>query len=1158
MKKVPYILKHLSIHKMLGFDKGFGSLKDLAANINIIAGANASGKSSIARIIQQLVWRDNTKGLNVEGSVILDKEPWEIKIDSKNITVQRNGNEDEFSGIPAVEGKHRYLLALHKLVEGHDNDLAKEIAKQSIGGFDLDAVQKNLEYSSGPKNKNVSEHKKVEEEEKKYKEIRDKQKELKKDEERLTDLKKEEEKAQHAAKLNEFYNNVADYLEAKLDYTRLSDQMNEFPDSMEKLFGKEYDNIQGLENQIKDSEGAIEQARDEIKKSQKELEKLTIPEKEVSDKTIEDLKERLDKLSDLKRDIDTKDEQIAGFEAEESEALQGFDDSIDPTEWNELNIEDVSGLDKMLKKAHQVLGEKEFLHSEIKSLEKEIKNFEKEEQNSDIFIQAIKTLGDWLKEQTASTGIPFWVVISISLLGVATGIVTFFSGWPGLLGIVLIAVFFLYAYSTKNKNSNTLNLRENDFIKSDLTPPSQWNVENVAERIGELIENLRDAKEAERIRQRSKNCKDNLEKLQKQLDKINKTREEWVEKLQTAPGFPETNSNDFSSLYWFLIQVKKWQDAHIQLERLKAKKAKSKEKYKNEMNKVNALFVKSNFDQSNDVTEVKATFNELKEQEITRTECSRLIKERNEKIEEHKRSKQGSTQELSKIYQVLDIDENDKESVRKLVKQLSDYEQKSKDHYSAEQSYSKKKRLLQEHSLYDEYEQKIQSLSVDQAQELENENKNIADGLESIQKEITSIETRIQDKKKGHELEDVLAEKEEALDSLDRLYENNLSSATGNLIINQLKKETRDQNRPKIFKRANVILNNITNGRYELRLGEKEEPNFRAYDTVLNVGQNLSELSTGTRVQLLLSVRLAYVETEESSIKLPLLADELLANSDDERAKAIIESLIEISREGRQVFYFTAQTDEVGKWLAHLDEQSDLEYKIIQLNGGANESYNYKDFKPDLPTINLAQQVPSPNGENHKEYGELIGRQPFNMLIQNCSELPLWYLIENVDLLYACLKRGIKSWGQLESFYRNNGRIQDFDEEKFKQVQSKINLLKRFQELYQQGRSLPVDRGVLEKSDAITDAFIDKVSDKLSALNRDPKQLIQALRNGEIARFRTDNADELEQYLMAEGYIDDHEILETDEIIINLHAFISSSEMGIKEAEQFLNRILES
>ena len=62
-----------------------------------------------------------------------------------------------------------YLLALHKLVEGKENDLAKEIAKQSIGGFDLmDSLKKTWDIPRDLIIKSVLEYKRVKEAEKKY------------------------------------------------------------------------------------------------------------------------------------------------------------------------------------------------------------------------------------------------------------------------------------------------------------------------------------------------------------------------------------------------------------------------------------------------------------------------------------------------------------------------------------------------------------------------------------------------------------------------------------------------------------------------------------------------------------------------------------------------------------------------------------------------------------------------------------------------------------------------------------------------------------------------------------------------------------------------------------------------------------------------------
>lgn len=1160
MKKVPYILKNLTIYKMPGFPRGMDTLDDLAANINIIAGPNASGKSSIARIIQQLIWHNKTKRLNIDGSVVLDGETWEIKIDSDKITIQRDGKDDELSGIPASEGQDRYSLALHELVQANEDDLATEIVKQSIGGYDLDAAKQNLSYSPTTKNKAASQYKDFIETEKKYKGIRTEQKELKKEEENLNQLYDEKEDAQHASKLSQFYEKVVDFLQAKLKFDQLSETYNDFSSSLEKVTGDEYTSIEDFENQLEVAEGAIEQAEGEIERSKNILENLEIPESGINDKTISELEDRITRLKDIDRDIQDKNEKIEEFITKEREALKSIDDSIDPSEWKGLNLEKVSGLDKFLQDAHTILGEKEFLLAEITVLENEIQNGDSgnDKHNSDKLIQGLKTLGNWLKEQTSTTGIPKWIVAASSVLGVLTVIVTYFIGWQGLFGIILIVGLLIYTYLFYRKKETTLNLREQDFKKSGLTPPSQWNTENVSNRIEELIENLRDAKEKEKINQRLKRCENNLKSLQSRLDQINNTHDEWVEKLKTAPGFPETNSKDFSSLYWFLKQVQEWQDAHSELESLKAQKIELETQYNAELDKSNDLFVKSNFDNAKDAIEANAIYKQLKEQESTRKDEARLIQQKKEKIKEQEKQKGKSTIKLKNIYKKLDITNGDKEILRLLVSQLDEYKQVSQDHYAAEQALSEKESFIKDHSLYNAYEKEIESLSVDQSQEQSNELQIEADRLDGIKEEITRIETLIQNKKEGHELEDILTDKEEALNSLEQLFESNLSSVTGNLIITQLKKETREQNRPKVFKRANEIFNKITNGRYELRLEEKEEPTFKAYDTILKLGQNLSEISTGTRVQLLLSVRLAFVETQESSIKLPLLADELLANSDDERAKAIIESLIEISREGRQIFYFTAQADEVGKWKSYLDKEPDLDHKIIQLNGGTEIPINYLEFQPDLSSIALLQHVPSPDGASHEQYGKKIGIQPFNILIQNCSELPLWHLIEDVDLLYDCLKRGIKFWGQLDSYCRNNGRIQKLSESTLQRINNKIKLSERFQELYRRGRSRPIDREILESSSAISGSFIDELTDKLVELKGSPKELVKALRDGEISGFRQSKTEELEQFLLSEGHLDYQEALDTDEIIVQLHAFISNTDMKIEYIEKFLNGILSN
>lgn len=131
---------------------------------------------------------------------------------------------------------------------------------------------------------------------------------------------------------------------------------------------------------------------------------------------------------------------------------------------------------------------------------------------------------------------------------------------------------------------------------------------------------------------------------------------------------------------------------------------------------------------------------------------------------------------------------------------------------------------------------------------------------------------------------------------------------------------------------------------------------YIAYDKEENMGKKLDQLSTGTRIQLLLAIRVAFVESQESNVKLPLLADELLANSDVDRAKAIIEALTEVSKEGRQIFYFTAQVDEVAKWHSYLSEVNGVDFELYGLEENVNETDFDSSKEIDFESFSLSKR----------------------------------------------------------------------------------------------------------------------------------------------------------------------------------------------------------
>ncbi|NLZ94807.1 MAG: hypothetical protein GX921_03145 [Bacteroidales bacterium] len=353
------------------------------------------------------------------------------------------------------------------------------------------------------------------------------------------------------------------------------------------------------------------------------------------------------------------------------------------------------------------------------------------------------------------------------------------------------------------------------------------------------------------------------------------------------------------------------------------------------------------------------------------------------------------------------------------------------------------------------------------------------------------------------------------------------------------------------------MFNKITRGHYELILDDADGGSFRARDTILNQGQPLDHLSSGTRIQLLIAVRLAFIESQESGVKIPILADEVLANSDDIRATQIIEALIEISKEGRQVFYFTAQSDELNKWQKHLSENSDIDGQIVVLKGQANEQIEYNmDELLAVPSLKYAT-TPSPDGYSNEEYHKLLNPPRFHLLKHSPHQLHLSYLITDNKPLHACLQRHISSYGQLKSYLNYQGEIEGLDDSILMMINNKIELLQFYQELYQTGRAKPIDRAVLIESSSVSDVFIDLVDAKLKEVDNNPKQLLEALRTGEVPRFMKAKIDELEEYFFEYNYLDGDEQLTPEEIDIQLHAKLSKMELEAVEAERFMKRTLQ-
>jgi hypothetical protein len=436
--------------------------------------------------------------------------------------------------------------------------------------------------------------------------------------------------------------------------------------------------------------------------------------------------------------------------------------------------------------------------------------------------------------------------------------------------------------------------------------------------------------------------------------------------------------------------------------------------------------------------------------------------------------------------------------------------------------------------------------------EFENErdlNRSKMEERDELMQEIFGIEKEIEQAEKATAIEDALTDVENAAEDARRARMDDYRTNVGAVLARFVADQSRRREMPDVFHRARDIFADVTHNRYELDVRDGE---FRAQDTAREIMMSLDQLSSGTRAQLLLSVRLAFIDVHEHSARLPLILDETLAHSDAERADAIIATIAATAMH-RQVFYLTAQHDEVAKWIDQLDDGS---YRTFELPTPEPHIF-------DLESVPVQfGEVPTPHGASYDEYREKLevpawtGHTPI-------GSMHLWYLFDTSGVLYHLLRRGYDRFGPFRATVeRQEAKDLGISERQVDVALVRAQIIEEWQRGWKAGRGLPVDRSVLEESGAVSETYIDEVSGFCQRVGGEGAAIIEGLQEGEVKGFRSNKTEELEEFLRERGHIVDAEPLSPAEIRRRIvHAVegkLRDLGLEIDEIDFVLNRIAGS
>jgi uncharacterized protein YhaN len=185
------------------------------------------------------------------------------------------------------------------------------------------------------------------------------------------------------------------------------------------------------------------------------------------------------------------------------------------------------------------------------------------------------------------------------------------------------------------------------------------------------------------------------------------------------------------------------------------------------------------------------------------------------------------------------------------------------------------------------------------------------ENISSLSKELDSKNTELGAKKSElrkiegeSELAGKMTELEIGRQRLADAYKEWMTGKIALKVLSDVREKYEKEKQPVIIQNSSKYFDKITSGRYNRINVALDEREITIFDPK-EASRNIDQLSRGTKEQLLISLRLGFIEEYETRAEpLPVIVDEVLVNFDPDRAKKSAEIFQEFGKD-RQIIFFT-------------------------------------------------------------------------------------------------------------------------------------------------------------------------------------------------------------------------------------------------------------
>ncbi len=1135
--------ERIRVERAPGVDQPF-ELTELGSGFNVILGPNGSGKSLLCRIVRGLLW-SSSKARGTVASAQLSTENGRLAVRRDEDQVEWS-SEDGKALEPRLPGEHLsgcFLLHAGDLLSTGaqtDREIALEIRKQMAGGYDLDVVRTENFSVTPLHGKNA--RRSFDDAQRALARVREEFRGLAQEEESLVDLEQRILAAKRAAERVRLLENLRELAGEREQLALLDARASALPPGMEKISGAEGDNLSERDDVLAAQVEALEAAQLELERKRTELAEC----RPDGAPTRPEVLAAWIKRAGLLQRLEERCSELTSAAAEAAAALA--DARIHLAGEHGLCTEKpptaalLAELDEHLRQAtnnREALAKSE---ARLAALANQLRDGS--EPSARDVERALDALRDWSANPVAERELARQPLLwSLALLFLGAGAFlgrTEDTSWFALAGAGAALSLWAYSIGASSRNANALRSEAvTAYPARDVEPPEEWNSNFVQERLAELEEELFEARTGEQVER----DRDFLAQRLDELEVEARTLEDARRRLAQQAGV-DLETTDLS-LAETARRLAELSESSVRSREADAVADAAQLERRAATRKLAAWLTERGYE-CTDATESLEALRSLEERMRAAARCEEEIAELESRLPRLEAAIETGRARVRRTFAEAGLEDEDRPGLEKRLAALKLHQSLDRDCRVHRAQIERLTRLLPEGQA---------ELTAEEAEVALEEVVEEAAQYESLVAEREAAKQRLESARSGTRMEDAIDAALQAKDVLTEQHEEALDACLGSFLVRAVGEEYRRHSSPHVLQEAVRLFSEFTQQRYELLLFESEEATrFRARDVLHGQVLGLSQLSDGTRMQLLLAARFAFaLDVEDGQV--PFFLDEALSFSDPARFGEIARVLFTLVEEGRQVFYLTSSPAEVNE-LAQAAARAGCKPPRVHDLSLARGQESLAQTVTELE-YELIPALPPVGQDSAAQYGLRINA-PFPAPGSKAEALHLFHLLrDELELLRRLVGAGCVSVGQWEVSVRTGAASAlVVEDERIDWLSARCEVAHAVFEAWQIGRGRPIGRTELVESGAVSERYLDPFSDMVTEVGGSVTRFLELLgerQDERTKKFQKKKQEELTQWFEEQDYLDRRLQLDLDEARRRVQsAMVGKTREGVLTLEEIV------